>query len=151
MLKQDQESLSAPSMDCPCKSGASSWSCFNQSKQDRESLSSLALDCLCQAGLNTWSNNFPFHRTILQILPLCKIMFLGPVGALRDTNTAMNNNALHQKCKHLYCNRSVDNSARHHQCDTQTVNSEKLQQLSTQTLQHTISAVQLQCNIPTVY
>ena len=25
--KQDQESLSAPSLDCLCKAGASSWSC----------------------------------------------------------------------------------------------------------------------------
>ena len=69
-------------MDCLCKSGASSWSRFKQSKQDRESLSASSLDCLCQAGPNTWSDNFPFHKTILQILPLCKILFPGPVGAL---------------------------------------------------------------------
>ena len=84
MLKQDQESLSAPSMDCLCKSGASSLSRFNQSKQDRESLSAPFLDCLYQAGLNTWSDNFPFHKTILKILPLCKILFPGLVGALAD-------------------------------------------------------------------
>ena len=33
ILTQHQESLSAPSMHCLCKSGASSWSGFNQSKQ----------------------------------------------------------------------------------------------------------------------
>ena len=89
MLKQDQEFLSAPPMDCLCKSGASSWSSFNQSKQDRESLSAPSLDCLCRAGLNTWSDNFPFHKTILQILPLCKIMYPGPVGALLMTLSAL--------------------------------------------------------------
>ena len=82
MPKQDQEILSAPSMDCLCKSGASSYSWFNQSKQDQESLSAPTLDCLCRAGLNTWSNNFSFHKTILKILHLCKIMCPGPVGAL---------------------------------------------------------------------
>ena len=55
---------------------------LNQSEQDQESLSALSLDCLCQTGLTTWSVNFPIHKIILQILPLCKIMLLGPVGAL---------------------------------------------------------------------
>ena len=35
ILKQDQELLSAPFLDCLCKTGASSYSCFNQSKKDR--------------------------------------------------------------------------------------------------------------------
>ena len=55
---------------------------LNQSEQEQESLSTLSLDCLCRTGLTTWSVNFPIHKTILQILPLCKIMFPGPVGAL---------------------------------------------------------------------
>ena len=56
---------------------------LNQSEQDKEPLSALALDCLCQTGLTPWSVSLPFHRTILLILLLCKIMFPGPVGALK--------------------------------------------------------------------
>ena len=56
---------------------------LNQSEQDREPLSALALDSLCQTGLTPWSVSLPFHRTILLFLFLCKILFPGPVGALR--------------------------------------------------------------------
>ena len=56
---------------------------FNQSEQDQESLSARALDCLCQTGLTPCSVSSHFHRTILLFLLLCKIMFPGPVGALR--------------------------------------------------------------------
>ena len=56
---------------------------LNQSEQDREPLSALALDCLCQTGLPAWSVSFPFHRTILLFLLLCKIKFPGSVKALR--------------------------------------------------------------------
>ena len=57
---------------------------LNQSKQDQEYLSALSLDCLCQTGLTPWSVSLPFHRTILVFLLLCKIMFPGPVGTLAD-------------------------------------------------------------------
>ena len=48
---------------------------LNQSEQDKEPLSALALDCLCQTGLTPWSVSWPFHRTIMLFLLLCKIMF----------------------------------------------------------------------------
>ena len=57
---------------------------LNQSEQDQEPLSALALDCLCQIGLTPWSVRLPFCRTILLFRLLCKIMFLGHVGALAD-------------------------------------------------------------------
>ena len=63
--KKDQESISAPYMDCLCKTGASSYSCFNQTEQDQESLSALSLNCLCWTPLTPWSGFFPVHRTIL--------------------------------------------------------------------------------------
>ena len=50
---------------------------LNQSKQDREPLSALALDCLCPTGLTSWSVTLFSNRTILNILPLCKVMFPG--------------------------------------------------------------------------
>ena len=64
ILKQDQESLSAPSMNCLCKTGTSSQSCFNQSKQDQEYLFVLSLNSLCRAGQTHWSGNISVHRTI---------------------------------------------------------------------------------------
>ena len=64
-LKQDQEYLAAPFLDCLCKTGASSQSCFNKFEHDWESLSALSLDCLYIADLTPWLVNFSIHITIL--------------------------------------------------------------------------------------
>ena len=45
-------------------------------------LSALALDFLCPPGLTTWFVTFLLDRIIPNILPLCKVMFLGSLHPL---------------------------------------------------------------------
>ena len=63
--KQDQESLSAPSPDCLCKTEASAWSCsINPNRTRNLSMISLLTVSAGQAS-QVRSGNFPIHRTIL--------------------------------------------------------------------------------------
>ena len=83
--KQDQESLSAPSLDCLCKAGASSWSCSIYPNRTRNL--SLLLPCTISARqaplpgklINPFTGPFSFL-----LLLFCKIMFPSPVRALQS-------------------------------------------------------------------
>ena len=59
------------------------WHLNRQSPWISKKLSSSAW---CQTGLPPWSVSFPFRRTILLFLLLCKIIFPCPVGALPFVN-----------------------------------------------------------------
>ena len=55
-------------------------------EQDQEHLSAITVDYRCQTGLTPWSVSFPFHRANLLFLLFCKTMFPGSVGALLVTD-----------------------------------------------------------------